>query len=254
MTAAFDPTSLVTFMLVMTRLVAAFTVAPPFDGTQLPARIRVGLAVAIAIAVTPNQSGVVPESVPGLVVGLAYQVVVGLAMGFAIRLLLSAVSSAGALIDLAVGYSAAALYDPFSQAAATPLARLYQLMATVFLVVLDGHLLVVHGILRSYEAAPLSGMRIDSLGTVLTEGVGQMLIAALEIAFPVLVALVLADAVLGLVTRAAPRLNVMVLGFAVKSLILLFVLGLALPLVANGVSTLVVRGVRWAVALAGAAG
>jgi flagellar biosynthetic protein FliR len=252
-TATFDPALLATFVLVVTRLVAAMTVAPPFDGSQIPVQVRLGLAVAIGLAVAPHQVTDVPTDVPGLVTALAYQVLVGLMMGFVIKLLLSAVPAAGALIDLSVGYSSATLFDPFSQAAATPVARLYQLLTVVLLMVLNGHLLIIKGILRSYEAAPLDGLRLDSLSVVLTEGIGQLLIAAVEIAFPVLVALLLADGVLGLVSRAAPKLNVMVLGFAVKSLVLVFVLGLGLPLVSNGVSTLLVRGVRWATALAGGA-
>lgn len=254
MSVAFDPATLVTFLLILTRLTAALSVAPPFDGSQVPIRVRVALSVGLAMAVTGNQVAEVPATVPGLVTALLYQVAVGLMMGYVLRLLLGAVQAAGALIDLSVGYSAAALYDPFTLAAATPLARLYQLLAIVFLVVLDGHLLVVQGVLRSYEAAPLAGLRFDSVGALLTEGIGQFLIAAIEIAFPVLVALLLADGVLGLVTRAAPKLNVLILGFAVKSLVLLFTLGLGLPLVANGVSSLVLRGVRWGVGLSGAGG
>lgn len=252
MSVAHDPALLVTFLLVVTRLTAALTVAPPFDGAQIPVRVRLALAVGLAFAVVGKQVTEVPLTVPDLVTSLAYQVVAGLLFGFVLKLLLAAVQAAGALIDLAVGYSSATIFDPFSQAAATPIARLYQLLAIVLLVTLDGHLLVVQGVLRSYEAAPLGGLRFDSLGSLLIEGIGQFLIAAIEIAFPVLVALLLADAILGLVTRAAPKLNVMVLGFAVKSLVLVFVLGLGLPLVANGVSTLLIRGLRWSSAVVGA--
>jgi flagellar biosynthesis protein FliR len=251
MTFTPDPSLTIAFLLVVTRLGAALSVAPPFDGAGIPVRIRLAIAGALGLAVAGNQVAEVPSNAPALITSIAYQVVVGLMMGFVLRLLLSAVQVAGSLIDLMVGYSSATLFDPFSQAAATPVARLYQLLAIVLLVVLDGHLLVVHGVLRSYQAAPLGGLRFDSVGAVFTEGIGQLLIAAIEIAFPVLVALLLADAVMGLVTRAAPKLNVMVLGFAVKSLVLLVVLGLGLPLVANGVSTLLVRGVRWGVTLAG---
>ena len=254
MTLSIDPALLTTFLLIMTRLVAALTVAPPFDGAQIPVRVRLALAVALAMAVAPNHVTELSTTVPALVAALGYQVLVGLLLGFVLKLVLAAVSAAGALVDLSAGYSSATLFDPFSQAAATPVARLYQLLAVVLLMVMNGHLLIIRGIVRSYEAAPLGGLRFDSVGAVLTEGLGQLLIAAVEISFPVLVALLLADGVLGLVSRAAPKLNVMVLGFAIKSLVLLLVLGLALPLVSNGVSTLLVRGLRWGTALAGVDG
>ena len=245
------PASIVAFLLVMTRLVTVFTVAPPFGGSLLPLRVRVALAVSIGLLVAPVQTGDVPLDAGGLIGAVAYQVVVGAIFGYLIQLLLSAPMIAGMLIDTLAGLSAASLFDPMSNSSATPGARLNQLIATVLLVGLEGHLLIVRGVLRSYEAAPLAGLRVGSLDVVLTEGIGQLLLAAIEIALPLLVALVMTEAVLGLSARAAPRLNVMILGFAVKGLVFMLGFALTLPLLVNAVSTLLDRSLRWAMALAG---
>jgi flagellar biosynthetic protein FliR len=246
-TFTFQPATVVAFLLVMTRLVAALTVAPPFSGMVVPMRVRVALAAAIGFVVAPLQVADVPLDAGPLILALVYQVVVGALFGYLVQLLLSAPLVAGSLVDFLTGFSAAALFDPFSQASLTPAARLNQSVALVVLVVLEGHLLIVRGVLRTYEVAPLTGMRVDSLGSVLTEGVGQLLLAAVEIAFPMLAALLLAEVVLGLAARAAPKLNVMVIGFAVKSMIFIVTFAVAVPLTINAVATLLDRAVGWGV-------
>ncbi|MDH3683089.1 MAG: flagellar biosynthetic protein FliR, partial [Acidimicrobiia bacterium] len=134
---------------------------------------------------------------------------------------------------LSAGLSAGTLYDPITQSSIAPVGRLYQLVSMALLVSLDGHLLIVRGVIRSYEVAPMGAVDTAALGSALTIGVGQLLVAALEIGFPVLAALLLTEVALGIASRAAPRMNIMAIGFGVKSLILFGVLGLGLPLLAR---------------------
>ncbi len=248
---AISPNTIVAFLLVMTRLITVFTVAPPFGGSLIPIRVRVAIAAAVGLLIAPVQTADVPLDAGGLIGAIAYQVLVGAVFGYLIQLLLSAPLIAGMFIDNMAGLAAAGLFDPMSNSSATPGGRLNQLIATVLLVGLEGHLLIVRGVLRSYEAAPVGGLRISSLDVILTEGIGQLLLAAIEIALPLLVALIMTEAVLGLSARAAPRLNVMILGFAVKGVVFMLGFALTLPLLINAVSTLLERSLRWAMAVSG---
>lgn len=251
MNVSVDPGQLITFLLVMTRLMTVFVVAPPFAGVFVPVRVRVAMASAIALVVSPAQALTVPLEIGPLMVALVYQVVVGGLFGYLIQLLLTAPLMAGSFIDHLTGFSAAGLFDPFAATSATPAARLNQLVTSVIMVLLEGHLLIIKGVLRSYEAAPLSGIRIDSLRTVLAQGVGQLVLAAIEIALPLLVALLLTEVVLALAARAAPQLNVMVVGFAVKSLVFTMGFAVGLPLLINGSASLLDRSLHWAVPVSG---
>ena len=251
MSFRFEPGLVLAFLLVMTRMLAVLSVAPPFAGSSVPLRVRLATSVAVAMVVAPNQPSALPIEIGPLFGAITYQVVVGSLFGFVIQLLLSAPLVGGALADHLSGLSSAALFDPLSNAAATPVGRLNQLIATVILVVLDGHLLIVRGVLHTYEVAPLDGLRLEELDSLLAEGSGLLLLAALEMTVPLLVALLLTEVVLGLAVKAAPRLNVMVVGFAVKSLVLLAAFTLTLPLVVNGVAGLLDRSIRWAVAGSG---
>jgi flagellar biosynthetic protein FliR len=252
-TVLLPPGLIVAFLLVTTRMVATLTVAPPFGGSSLPIRVRLAVAVAIGLMVAPRQPPEVTSEIGSAPAGsilmiVAYQVLVGALFGYVIQLLLSASLIGGAFVDHLAGFSSGSLFDPFANAAVTPTARLNQLITTIVLVVTDGHLLIVRGVLRSYEVAPLDGFRVETLGPLLERGAGILLLAALEMTFPLVVALLLAEVVLGLAVKAAPRLNVMVVGFALKSLVLLLAFALTLPLLINGVASLLDRSVRWAVA------
>ncbi len=249
MTPTLGVETIVVFLLASTRILATLFVAPPFNGTLIPTRIRIGLAVSIGLLLA---SGTVdgpaaesaPTTIPGLIVAIALQVVAGLVFGFFVQLLFSAFQIAGSIIDLSTGLSAGSLYDPVTQSQVAPVGRLYQLVSLALLVALDGHLLIVRGIVRSYEAAPIGTVDTTGLGQALTVGAGQLLIAALEIGFPVLAALMLTEVALGIASRAAPRMNIMAVGFGVKSLVLFLVLGLGLPLLANAVTNLLDAALR----------
>ena len=145
--------------------------------------------------------------------------------------LFQALPAAGGLIDAFGALTSAQLFDPLSKSTAGPMSRLYQLLGSVALFATGGHLLLIAGLVRTFDAAPVGGLRLDRMGTLLTRDVLQFLLAALQIAAPVLAALFLAEVLLGLATRAAPKLNIMVVGFGVKGLVLVMVTGAALPLI-----------------------
>lgn len=240
MTLAIDPTLLVGFLYALVRTGAWIAIAPPFSSSAIPARVKVAVSVCLALVLAPGfEGGPDVLDTAAFFAGLLYQVAVGLTLGFGVLLLFSAVQAAGQLIDLSAAFSSAQLYDPFSNAASTPMGRLYQILAITILFVIDGHLMLVRGLLASFEAAPLGGLRLDSIAAFLVRDVSTFFVAALQIAFPMLAALFLAEVVLGLLSRAAPQINILVIGFNVKILLLLLLGGFALTILPGAVERLV---------------
>lgn len=252
---SFDPGVLVAFVMITTRLVTVFVVAPPFSGALMPNRMRIALAVALSFAIAPGsvtaQPGVLPTDLIGLVGALLFQVFAGILLGLTIQLLFAALSSAGSMIDMAAGLSSAALYDPSTGSQVATVGRMYQFIGITILFVINGHLLLIKGVIRSYEAAPLTGLRLDQLESMVTEGAAMFFLAAVEIAFPIMLTMALTEIVLGVASRAAPKLNALVIGFALKSLILLLILSMTLPLVLNGAEAMFLQGLRWGSQLIG---
>jgi flagellar biosynthetic protein FliR len=226
-----DPTFLGGFLLALVRTSAWITVTPPFNTNAIPQRVKLIIAASLALAVAPRLE-FSPHlfEVGNFAAAVAYQALTGLALGFAVYLVFAVIQAAGELIDFQAGFAAASLYDPFTQATATPIGRFYQLLSVSILFAINGHLILVRGFMRSFDAAPLQGIDIDKLGRVLTSDMARFLSAALEIASPLLAALFLTEIVLGLLGRAAPQVNIMQVGFIAKIFVALVLTGLALPL------------------------
>src|SRR5262249_52243397 len=155
----------------------------------------------------------------------------------------NALQAAGALVDLFAGFSLAAIYDPINQSQVAIFGRFYELLATTLLFTTNAYLILVNGWFRSFDVVGAKGLGIDGLVAVFTKNLGQFLIAAVEVAAPVLGCLFLAEIALGLLSRAAPSLNVFSLAFPLRVIVSLIVVALALPLVAPALSNLVENAV-----------
>ncbi|MDM7830561.1 flagellar biosynthetic protein FliR [Cellulomonas edaphi] len=218
-----------TVMLASVRFAAFFVIAPPFSHRAVPSTVKVGLAMALALAVGPHLDPLPSDTTPAFLGALVLQAVTGAALGFLVMLVFSAVQSAGAMIDMSGGFQMATAFDPMGMTSGAPFQRFYQLTAMVLLFVTDGYQVVIAGMVRSFDALPL-GALLDTaaLAHALTDGLTQMFVSALQIAGPLVVVLFLADAGLGLLTRVAPALNAFALGFPLKILITLGLGGFAL--------------------------
>jgi flagellar biosynthetic protein FliR len=240
------------YLLALVRAVAWVMITPPFATRMVPVQVKVGFAAALALALGPRlaEHGV-PLEVGPLVIAAVLQVAAGVALGFVALLLFSAFQAAGAMIDMASGLSMGSLFDPISGVQASVFGRFYQLLATTLLFAVDGHVLLVRGFLTSFEAAPLTSLDLTALSRVLTHDLGLFFLAAVEIAAPLLAALFLAEVALGLLARAAPQMNVFVVGMPLKILLTLGLAALALPLLPEAVTSLLRTGVDHGLRLVG---
>jgi flagellar biosynthesis protein FliR len=231
--------TLVGFCLALVRTTAWIAICPPFNSPAVPRRVRVGLATAMAFAITHTIAPVAPELTLGpLVLALLTQALGGIALGFTVFVLFSAIQGAGDLLDLQIGYSLGAVLDPISGVSAAPISRFQQLMA------INGHVLVVRGFTRSVEAVPSGMISLRAFAEQMVGVVGTYCAAAIEIAMPVMAALFLAEVGLGLVGKAAPQLNVMVIGFAVKTFVAFGLLGLTFALLPGSTESLLTQAIQ----------
>jgi flagellar biosynthesis protein FliR len=252
---AFEPEALTGFLLALVRAAAWIFVSPPFSTRIVPTPVKLGLAAALALAVQHKMG---PQAVPLETVPLlgaaVVQAATGLALGFLTMLLFSALQAAGELIDLFSGLTVAQAFDPLSLNQSSVFGRFYQLLATTLLFAVDGHLLLVKGFLTSFDAVPLEGLRLDRMAELLTSGIATFLLAAVEIAAPLLAVLFVTEMALALLSRAAPLMNVFVLGMPLKIGIVLVLAGVALPLLPDAVSSLVGQALRSGATLLAAGG
>jgi len=168
----------------------------------------------------------------------------GLALGFLVYALFAAVQAAGDLIDFQIGYSLGAVLDPLSGTSSSPIGRFHQLLAISILFAIDGHALVMRGYIRSVEAVPLGGVDLGRLANELTGLLGAFFIAAVEISLPVLAALFLSEIALGLLGKAAPQMNILMIGFAAKGFMSIILLSFTVVAMPDTLDSLLVSGIR----------
>ena len=220
------------FMLVLGRVSPLFLLAPLFSARMLPARARGIVAVALAVGLAPLalRGARVPLDVMGLGGLMVKEILVGLAFAFAVGAVISAVAVAGSFLDTLIGFSFGALVDPFTGVQNAVLAQAYSLVGILVFISIGGDALMVQGLARTYELVPL--LDLPALGA-LTAGVRDAFVAiftsALQLAAPVILALVVTDAAFGLAARVVPQLNVFAVGFPAKIAVGLALIAASLP-------------------------
>lgn len=226
--------------LATVRMTAFLMIAPPFSYKAIPARVKAMLGVGLALAVSPRVTpGYEPLDTGAFFTALALELLVGAVLGFLVLLIFSAVQSAGTLIDLFGGFQMAQAFDPGSMVNGAQFTRLFQMTALALMFASGAYQLVIGGIVRSYDSIPLGGgLDIGVSAELMVTGVSQMLLAAVQIAGPLLVVLFLADAGLGLLTRVAPALNAFALSFPVKILITLVLAGMVVTVLPEVIAAL----------------
>jgi len=227
------------FLLVLARVGPLFAVAPLFSSKQVPTRVRTVVACAIAIGLTPLalHGQHVPNDALAIAALVLKELLVGLAFALSIAILFAAIESAGALLDVLVGFSFGAVVDPLTGNQSAILTQLYGLVSLAVFLVIGGDGWLIRGLARTYDLVPLtSAPKIASLAQGVASAFSTIFTSALEVAAPVLLAVVVTDVAFGVVSRVVPQLNVFGVGFPVKVLVGMLAVAAALPFTASWVS------------------
>lgn len=217
------------------RILALTLTAPVFAERVLPLRLRIGLAVLLAAIVVPTlpaPPAVHPVSLAGAVI-LARELVIGAALGFAMRLVFVAVETAGELAGLQMGLGYATLFDPERSDMLPLLGQFLGLIATLAFLALDGHLHMIQVLVETFATLPVGNHGLHDAGLLALVGWGaQIFTAGVLLCLPLLGAMLIANLALGILTRAAPQLNLFAVGFPLTLGVGLVILALLLPLLA----------------------
>ena len=231
MTLSIATPLLVTFLLATIRAAAWLVVAPPFATKVIPGTVKGLLSIALALPVAGRLTPPVLDGGVGQLIGLALvQVIVGGALGYLTMLAFAAIEAAGNLIDVFGGFTLSSSFDPLSMSQNSVFGKLFQMLAVALLFTLNLHIVVLAGFMHSYNAIPIdAGISMATMSQLATHGLTILVESAAQIAGPLIGVLFLADVGLALMTRVAPSMNVFSLGFPIKMLITLSLVGLTFP-------------------------
>ncbi len=247
--AQFGQNSIAGFLLVLGRIAPLFVLAPLFSSRSIPARAKGICAVGLTVAIAPLAVGesAIPLDVMGFTELLLKEILVGLIFAFALAALFAAISTAGAFVDTLIGFSYGALVDPVTGNQSSVLTQTYILVGIMVLIAIGGDQLMIKGLARSYDLVPLLDM--PSLAQMVggaQKAFAQVFLSALELAAPVVLAIVITDAAFGIVSRVVPQMNVFAVGFPAKVTVGLLIIGVSLPFAAGWIADELNRSVSTA--------
>jgi len=243
-------TEVLGFLLVVCRVGGLFVLAPGFSSAMIPGRIKLMLAMALSLAMLPIavHGQTVPLDAGDYVMLMLKEIGVGLIFAFPMALVGAAVQAGASLLDTLIGFSFSSILDPVNNQQTAILGQFYSLFAVLVLLMSGGDQIMIEGIGASYRALPITAFpHIGALTVGSLAAFAQVWVIGLEIAAPVLVALVITDAAIGLVSRAVPQMNVFVVGLPAKILVGMTVIAATLPFVSNQVQGALQHSVMQAV-------
>lgn len=234
------------------RIGACLMVAPIFGARFVPARFRIVLAAAITLVVAPllpPPPDASPFSGTGIVITVQ-QVIIGIAVGFVLQIVFDALAMGGQLLANTMGLSFAFNVDPLRGTGTPVLGQFYTLIATLTFLALNGHIAIIQALVDGFGTMPVgtSGFGAGAAAEIALYG-GQLFRGALMVALPGLTALLIVNLAFGVVSRAAPSLNLFAIGFPVTLIGGLLIVLAGLPAVQSGFITLMRETMDFAMSL-----
>jgi flagellar biosynthetic protein FliR len=213
------------------RIGACFMVAPVFGAQFVPPRVRLLLAGAVTLIVAPLVPPATVETFSAeAIVVVFHQILIGVATGFVLQLIFDALAMGGQLLSNTMGLSFAFNVDPLRGASTPVLGQFYMLLVTLTFLALNGHLLLIEIFTRGFFTLPIgtSGLSNDQLFAVAAWG-AQLFAGAVSVALPGMTALLVVNLAFGVMSRAAPTLNLFAVGFPVSLIAGLAIVYAGLP-------------------------
>lgn len=197
------------------RILALVATEPVLGSRIIPTRVKVAFAAfltLVLIPVLPPIPSVEPGSAAGLLI-IGQQILIGVAMGFTMRIVFSAVEMAGAIVGMQMGLGFASFFDPQHSAQIPVMGQFYSLIMVLVFLSMNGHLMVISALASSFQELPI-GQPLSASGWKIVAMMGAQIFAAgLWMSLPVVVALVITNLAIGVLSRAAPQLNIFAVGF-----------------------------------------
>lgn len=215
------------------RALALFTALPVFSQRAVPMRVKIGLALFIALAAQPSLPAipVVPLDSALAIMVLLQQLLVGITLGFAVRVVFAAVEMGGELIGLQMGLNFAGFFDPATASQGTASGKFFGTLVAFLFILSNGHLAIIAALVRSFEVFAVGDEPFAFLRQTQPQRWGaEVFTLGLWIALPLVGMLLFVNLVLGVISRVAPQISVFSVGFPVTLSVGLIGMLLTLPL------------------------
>ncbi|MDD4526539.1 MAG: flagellar biosynthetic protein FliR [Candidatus Margulisbacteria bacterium] len=219
-------------MFILARVIGCFILMPFFSERSVSQMIKLMFAfwLSIILFISIPKTVLIPEHYLELIIAFVNEFMLGLFIGLIARLIFYGIQFAGGLMDMQMGLSVAAAFDPATGSQETIISRLLYITSIAVFLMIDGHHLVLTGLFESFNAIPLFSEVAYPMGLQQLGDLGSnMFFIAVTISMPIIIIIFMLDFSLGLLARLAPQVNVFFLGFQIKPMLGAFILLLLIP-------------------------
>ena len=231
----------------LSRILGLIASAPLFGNAGVPVSVKVSLGVLLALVIAPLVPALPaadPTSWAGLLI-LVKEMIIGLAMGFAMRLVFAAIEYAGEVASQTMGLGFAMFFDPSTRGRSSAVSQFMALVATMAFLAVNGHLVLLEALAESFITMPITSTPFSGNAPLaLVQWGGRIFSAGLQLSLPIIAALLITNVALGILTRAAPQLNIFGIGFPITLGVGFLTLSLSLPYLSTPIVNLFNQGVE----------
>ncbi|WP_020654800.1 flagellar biosynthetic protein FliR [Massilia niastensis] len=231
----------------LTRILGLIAAAPLFGNAAVPVSVKVALGVLLATVIAPTVPALPaadPTSWAGLLI-LVKELLIGVAMGFAMRIVFAAIEFAGEVASSTMGFSFAVFFDPNTRGRSGAISQFMALVATMVFLAVNAHLVLLAALAESFVSLPISSTPFSGNAPLeLVRWGGRIFSAGLQLSLPIVAALLITNVALGILTRAAPALNIFGIGFPITLGVGFLTLSLALPYLGTPILNLFNQGIE----------
>ncbi|MFF7708277.1 flagellar biosynthetic protein FliR [Pseudomonas sp. NPDC007930] len=235
------------FVLPLFRVAALLMTLPLFGATMVSSRIRLYMALAITVVITPALPPMPQIDAISLRAGLlcAEQIIIGALMGLAIHMLFQTFVVAGQVVAIQMGMAFASMIDPANGVNVATVSQFFNMLVTLLFLSMNGHLVVFEVLVESFTTLPVGGGVLTGQFWDLANRLTWVLAAAILLVLPAITALLVVNIALGVMTRAAPQLNIFSVGMPVTIVLGMVILWINMADILNHYQALATEALQW---------
>jgi flagellar biosynthesis protein FliR len=234
-----DPIKFQAFLFIFFRISGLIMVAPIFSNRNMPVMAKIGFIFFLSVIVFGFTSSDNLSAQPSdlmFLFSIIKELAVGFCIGFAARLIFAGIQIAGQLVDYQMGFGFVNVVDPESKLQVPLMGQYLYIISILIFFLINGHHWMIRAVVKSFQDIPLGafvfrpGLVADFINMVT-----GIFVVGFKLAAPLALLLFLVDLAYGIIARAVPQANIMVVGFPVKIGLGLFVAVVSLPLFFMGI-------------------
>ncbi|MCV4341992.1 flagellar biosynthetic protein FliR [Pseudomonas capsici] len=234
------------FMLPLFRIVAVLMTMPIIGTTLVPRRVRLYFAVAITVVVAPVLPAMPPVEALDLsaLLLIGEQILIGAGMGLSLQLFFHIFVVAGQIIATQMGMGFASMVDPTNGVSSAVIGQFFTMLVTLLFLAMNGHLVVLEILVESFTTMPVgSGLLVNNFWELAT-GLGWVMSSGMRLVLPAITALLIINIAFGVMTRAAPQLNIFSIGFPLTLVLGMVILWMSMADILNQYQPMAVQALQ----------